>query len=239
MNFLIVEDEHDVCLAMVYRVRVLRQNPNDEIEYALSSEAALEIIKRRTIDLLITDIRLSGMNGLDLIEQCLRIRPRMKSIVVTAYDDFSYAQRAVRLGCVDFLLKPYTKQELAEAINRSISNKIEETPQIDNSLKIDWVKGYVAQHLNDNIDMAVIADALHLSYAYFSRRFKDEMGLSFSDYVQQVRIEEACRLLKAGMNVGETAGKVGYSNTYAFTRAFTRFMKQAPTQWLKDVKKGN
>ena len=156
----------------------------------------------------------------------------MKSIVVTAYEDFSCAQKALRLGCSDFLLKPFTRRSLGEAIDRAFQARENES-DTDDLLRIDWVRSYVREHYSEPLEMTTIADKLHISYAYFSRRFKEATGQNFSDFVQEVRLDEACRMLKTGRNVSTIAEKVGYSNVYSFTRAFTRMKGCSPTQWLK------
>ena len=232
MNILIVEDEEDVCLAMVERLRELRGRAKDNIYHTFSAIPALEILRRHPIDLLITDVRLPGESGLAVIEQAQKLRPSMKSIVVTAYEDFSCAQKALRLGCSDFLLKPFTRRSLGEAIDRAFQARENES-DTDDLLRIDWVRSYVREHYSEPLEMTTIADKLHISYAYFSRRFKEATGQNFSDFVQEVRLDEACRMLKTGRNVSTIAEKVGYSNVYSFTRAFTRMKGCSPTQWLK------
>ena len=234
MNILVVEDEEDVCLAMVDRLRDLRNHANDVIYPTFSAAPALELLRQHPIELLITDIRLPGEDGLKLIERARKLRPSLKSIVMTAYEDFSYAQTALRLGCSDFLLKPFSRQALREAIDRAFQTPDSSATE-DDVLKPDWVRAYVREHYSEPLEMNAIADMLHISYAYFSRRFKEIMGQNFSDYVQEVRLDEACRMLKAGKNVGIVAEKVGYANIYSFTRAFTRMKGCSPTQWLKEL----
>lgn len=234
MNFLIVEDEEDVCLAMVCRLKDIRANPSDEVFHAFSSAEAVKILAGQRIDCLITDIRMPGQSGLDLIEQIANARRDLRCIVVTAYDDFAYAQRALRLGCVDFLLKPFSRQAFKEAVERALSPIEAPAPDRDEgALKLEWVKAYVKAHISENLDMSYITSQLYMSYAYFSRKFKEETGRTFSDFLLSTRMKEAQRLLLSGVSVGGTAEAVGYANIYGFTRAFTRFAGMPPTQWLK------
>ena len=232
MNFLLVEDERDICLAMVDRLRDIRSDHQDTIDYRFSALEALDLIRSKYIDCLITDIRLGNQSGLDLIEQARGIQPSLKSIVVTAYDDFEYAQRALRLGCVDFLLKPFTRQAFREALERAMPKDTQDDGE-DSIIRLDWVKGYVREHLHEDIDMSMITEKLHMNYAYFSRKFKEKTGQTFSDFLTDMRMKEAQRLLASGRNVSETAERVGYNNIFAFTRAFKRKYGQPPTQWVR------
>lgn len=239
MNILVVEDEEDVCLAMVDRLKDLRNHTSDVIYHTFTTASALELIHSHPIELLITDIRLPGEDGLKLIEYAQKIRPSMKSIVMTAYEDFSYAQTALRLGCSDFLLKPFSRQALREAVDRAFQIQNSYISEEDDVLKLDWLQAYVRDHYSEQLDMNTIADTLHISYAYFSRRFKEIVGQNFSDYLQEVRLDEACRMLRAGLNVSVVAEKVGYTNIYSFTRAFTRMKGCSPTQWLRTIGNDN
>ena len=81
---------------------------------AASAEEALELFPRLHPDLLVTDIRLPGGSGLELLRQTA---PRA-SIVITGHDDFEYARRALRLGVTDYLLKPIDDRELEAALTR-------------------------------------------------------------------------------------------------------------------------
>lgn len=232
MTFLLVEDERDICLAMVDRLRDIRAGHQDTVDYRFSAQEALELIRSKYIDCLITDIRLGNQSGLDLIEQARGIQPSLKSIVVTAYDDFEYAQRALRLGCVDFLLKPFTRQAFRDALERAMPKDVQAGDE-DGIIRLDWVKSYVREHLHEDIDMSTITDKLHMNYAYFSRRFKEATGKTFSDFLTDMRMKEAQRLLSSGKNVSETAERVGYNNIFAFTRAFKRRYGQPPTHWVR------
>lgn len=232
MNLLLVEDERDICHAMAERLRDIRAEYADTIDYCYSAHEAIDMIRRKHIDCLITDIRLGNESGLDLIEQAQGIQASLKSIVITAYDEFEYAQRAVRLGCGDFLLKPFTRQALKEALERVLPEDAY-TGHDNGTVPIEWVRKYIYEHLSEEIDMATLSEKLHMSYAYFSRRFKEAVGMTFSSFLNDIRLTEAKRFLAAGWSVGETAEKVGYNNIYGFTRAFKHKFNMSPTAWVK------
>ena len=76
------------------------------------------------------------------------------------------------------------------------------------------------------------ANAMNLSYSYFSRIFHEETGMTFSKYMQKLRIEEAGKMLLAGEKLVEIAAKLGYQNAANLTRAFTRELGMSPSQWM-------
>lgn len=72
---------------------------------ASSAEEALEIMEHETIDILMTDIKMQGMNGLDLIERVKEKYPEIQSVIFTNHDDFAFARRAMELGAEKYILK--------------------------------------------------------------------------------------------------------------------------------------
>lgn len=83
---------------------------------APDGELALPLIRQIQPDLLITDIKMPFIDGLQLIELIRRELPRTKIIIISGYDDFSYAQQAIRLGVDQYLLKPITKDKMVEIL---------------------------------------------------------------------------------------------------------------------------
>ncbi len=104
----------------------------DEICVFDSGADALDRIKRGDIDILMTDIRMPEMDGLELSRYAIGITPEIKIIMCSGYDDFEYAQAAIRIGVMEYLLKPVTIEEVTEAVERaadmlrkeSLKNKI-------------------------------------------------------------------------------------------------------------------
>lgn len=87
---------------------------------ANNGEKGKELIDEACPDILIADIKMPGMSGLDLAQYCAARHPNCKVILVSAYADFGFAQKAIKAGTVDYLLKPIDKQDLTEAVRRAI-----------------------------------------------------------------------------------------------------------------------
>ena len=112
---LIVEDEPILLNGLAKLVE------DSAMEFAVSGKAAngaeaVEMIATLAPALVITDIRMPRMDGLELTAWIHREQPEIKTIIVTVYSDFSFAQQAIRLGVADFLLKPVKKEELRNAL---------------------------------------------------------------------------------------------------------------------------
>jgi len=89
----------------------------------------MEMIRSFRPDVLITDIKMPGHSGLDLAEHMQSACPSSKTILITGYQDFEYAQRAVRLGVADFILKPIRNEELEQAIGAAVKELDEQRSQ--------------------------------------------------------------------------------------------------------------
>ncbi len=112
MRFLVVDDDVTICEGTARRLRGIGHEAIASVACAFSAEEALAELERGGADVLFTDIRMGGKDGLWLIEQARRMLPDLLCVVVSAYGDFSYAQQAIRLGVQDYLVKPSGMEEM-------------------------------------------------------------------------------------------------------------------------------
>ena len=87
---------------------------------AASAQEAIEAIGKRTFELLVTDMRMPGMDGLELLRQAKRLRPGMEVVVMTAYATVETAVSAMKEGAVDYLAKPFDKDELLLVVAKAV-----------------------------------------------------------------------------------------------------------------------
>ena len=112
---LFVDDDEAIGF-LVARYRIWKTAGFELADFAYNGREALEKLSAGGIDLIITDIRMPVMNGLDLLR---RIREKgYPAIVILAstYQDFTYAKEGIRLGAVEYLEKPYSEEKVAEAL---------------------------------------------------------------------------------------------------------------------------
>lgn len=100
----------------------------DVIWEAKNGEEALEKVREKVPDIMLVDINMPFMNGLDLSRQMKLEFPETHIVLVTGQGEFEYARKAIRLGVKDYILKPFTKEELIETIN-NIKNDIEKNEE--------------------------------------------------------------------------------------------------------------
>ncbi|HZG78209.1 MAG TPA: response regulator [Paenibacillus sp.] len=119
IRVLVVDDEKEIRNGLVTQLPWSEWGVH-EIMDADDGDTALELAKRRRPDLVVTDIRMPRMSGLQFIEELRREQFDGSVIVISGYDDFHYAKEAFKLGVSDYLLKPVSKDELAKAVAISL-----------------------------------------------------------------------------------------------------------------------
>lgn len=86
---------------------------------ASNGKEAYDMVREKRPDILLTDIRMPGMDGLSLIEAAKKHNPEIQAILLTGYEDFDYARDAIRLGAIGYILKPSDPEEIIESIERA------------------------------------------------------------------------------------------------------------------------
>ena len=97
-----------------------------EVSVAESGEEALELIQKQNFGVMILDLRLPGMNGIDVLKKVKVVKPNIKSIVITAYPTMLTQEEAAKLGAIDYLVKPVFPDKLEELI-RNILGEVEKS----------------------------------------------------------------------------------------------------------------
>ncbi|WP_347173739.1 sigma-54-dependent transcriptional regulator [Polaribacter uvawellassae] len=128
-NILIVDDDIHI-LELIQRHL---QSLNYHTYKAISVKEALQILKDQSIDLLITDLQMPGVDGLELIKYASEHFPNIPKLVVTGFPSIDGALEVMKSGAVDYITKPFTKEELKSAVLKSLEN----TPKVLKSIKVD------------------------------------------------------------------------------------------------------
>jgi two-component system response regulator PilR (NtrC family) len=115
-RLLLVEDEDTLCASLQ---RVFRAE-GYEVDRADSAESAFNLLADRSYDLIITDIILPGISGIELLTNYRRQNPRQKVIIITAYGSMATAVEAIKAGACDFLVKPLMHDEMKRAVRNAL-----------------------------------------------------------------------------------------------------------------------
>lgn len=209
---------------------------------AANGEEGLEVIRRERPDLVVTDIKMPKMDGIEMLRQLRAEGNKAAVILLTAYSDFTYAQAAVKLGAVDYLLKPFHDGELEEAVRRlggrDGQEPAREAPAVPAGAKSKYVMEavrYVSEHYGEpDMSIAQVAQFLGLSEGHLSHVFKRETGKTLGSYITEYRIGRARELLRDCRNkVYEVAEAVGYRDITYFSATFKRVTGVTPSEVQK------
>ena len=144
---LIVDDEKNIRLTLAQSLEPLGL----EIETAVNGEEALERVRSRDFGLLLLDLRLPGMDGMEVLRRVHELRPDIRVVVLTAYGTVESAVKAMRLGAVDFIQKPFAPREIREAVLEALSGtKLEEAKAADYISIITLARECIDEHYLDS-----------------------------------------------------------------------------------------
>ena len=127
---ILVADDEQIMLDSI--CRILGERADIKIQTARSGREAIDIAYSFHPDVVLIDIKMPGINGLEALTELRRIKPNLITIVISAYDNFHYAQESIRLGVFEYLLKPISKTRLLETIGKvKIQLELEEQRRHD------------------------------------------------------------------------------------------------------------
>lgn len=236
---LIVEDEYVVRQGLVSLVD-FAQFGMSILGQAEDGRAAWEIIQKQAPDLLLADINMPHMNGIQLAQLVRTQFPDTHIVFLTGYDDFDYALSAVKLSADDYLLKPFSKKDIEEMLAK-VKVKLDKERkerQVQDLVTSDS-QGQLGQaiqgHLADGeFTLKKLASELGFSAPYLSVLIKKELGLPFQDYLVQERIKKAkLLLLTTDLRIYEIAEQVGFEDMNYFSQRFKQLTGMTPRQFKK------
>lgn len=219
--------------------------PFNDIREANNGEEALEFINKKCPEIVITDIRMPKKDGLQLCREIQEKYPQIYTVVVSGYDDFSYAQQALRYGVKDYILKPYSKNSIIEPLSKLIvklkedfthrnppNNGVEDLSNSSENQIIENAKRYIEENLSKDISLDEIGRVAGFHPTHFSQLFKTCTGKTFVQYKSETRMKKAMELLcKHDKSVTDVTLEVGYNDITHFIRTFKKYTGMTPTEF--------
>ncbi len=217
---------------------------------AENGQSGIEIIKRENPDILFSDIRMPGMDGLSMIAALKSEHPHMQIAILTGFRDFEYAREAIRLGVTRFLLKPSKMEELEEAVQVMVQNlshrkentegeKEEGGPEAaaaGSFIAQNAVK-YIEENYMEKLKLSDVADHVYVSQWHLSKILNQHVEKSFSDILNHARIEKAKELLREpSLRIGDIAEKAGFLDMAHFSRVFKKHTGVSANEFRNQMK---
>jgi YesN/AraC family two-component response regulator len=240
-----VDDEAWMCEGLK---KIIHTHCDDFVVSAVAKDGsqALALLESSDFQLVITDIGMPKMDGIELMKQMHMKKLNIPVILFTGHSEFEYAKQAIRYGALDYLLKPLDKEELLEALEAARNTlkkpKVQSTdmlsPSMDEFTKgkefIDLLKIKVQSDFQEDLSVTELAEQAGFSSSYICRLFKLEVGKSFVQYLTEIRMEHACKLLsQTNLSVAQIAKRVGYWDVKHFSKMFKREVGVTPVEYRK------
>lgn len=226
MRILIVDDEPLELDQLEWMIHSF--DPSWQIFRAVDGNEALISLKKNSFDLILLDINMPGLNGLEVAERLRVDYPNLSIIMVTAQTDFAHTRRALQLGVADYLSKPVIERELLSVLEKHQREEVKIYSTV-----ISQVQEIVQKQFSEKLSLSELAAVVHIHPAYLSRRFHEEVGLPLTEYINQLRLEKAKEWLTAhpGWTIGEVADRAGFASQHYFSTLFRRHVGVSPRQY--------
>jgi two-component system response regulator YesN len=202
-----------------------------------SGRSALSILEKpNDIDLVILDVMMPGINGIQLVKQIKEINPKLSVAILTGYGSKDVAVEALRAHADEFIEKPFDIKQTREIIERLLKSNINSSKEkVYNSKdKIRQAQEFVKRNYNKSVSLKDTAGMFYLSPKYFSRIFKEKTGKGFNEFRVGLRVEAAKELLrKNSYSINQIAYAVGYHNPDSFMKIFKRVAGCTPSDFRR------
>lgn len=233
-KILIVDDDEDL------RGELASFLDGYSVVQARNGEEALKILKRANeIGLVILDVMMPGINGLDVLAEIKKDNPSLKTVILTGHSSKDVAIEALKNRADDYIEKPLFADKIKEVVEKFLERGAADAlhpPDLKD--KIEKVKRFVERNCYKKTSLEDAAGSVFLSPKYLSRVFKERVGTGFNEYKLKIKIAGSKELLsRTGLNINQISDKLGYENTESFIRQFKKFTKLTPTGFRKKIQK--
>lgn len=245
---LMVVDDDQVILKGLVNILGRMELENLEIMTADNAIDAIEIMKYNGADLVITDVDMPAMSGLDLIRETQHRSYCKRFIVLSGYDKFEFAQQAIRYKVLDYLLKPINKAYLTQMV-KGIYDELEgisgttvpdeitelpiygitvEPPNMPDSLR--GILGYIQTHHNRNLSLDELSSHFGIHANYICSLFQKHMHTTYLKYLDCLRLQSSVELMirKPKMPMEQIASAAGFMNERHFYKVFKKRIGMTP-----------
>lgn len=250
----IIEDEPVIRMGLVHTVDWAAMDCLVAGE-AEDGESGLQMIKEKRPEIVIADIYMPRLDGLAMLKEASRLYG-FSMIILTGYSEFKYAQEAIKLNVVDYLLKPIDERKLQEAVTKAkhhlqrmynaeqykIYREVEKEkrtiidvlPVENNNFYAEKTLQIIHSRYNTQLGLRTVAEELGISESYLARKFKEVAGITFLDCLNQYRINQALKLIRSGgYRISEISDMVGFTQYKQFAVVFRRYVGMSCSDFLR------
>lgn len=241
---LLIADDEDIIRNGVSKYIQLHTNRFSKIYEAADGGEAVELLLKYQPDMLLLDVQMPKKNGIDVMQEARKAGLHPVTVILSGYDEFRYAQQALRFGAKEYLLKPVRASDILKLLNELADKYIEkeqctEPEQTQANHFVYEAREYIEEHYAEDLALTDVAEQVGISGGYLSMMFSQTLGCGFVDYLNQVRIDHACIYLEQNyLKNYEIAYRVGFRDERYFSRVFKKLKGQTPREYRTNHQKG-
>ena len=229
-RILLVDDEELIRVSLRYAIE---QSGTDTevVAEASNGREALALAREIEPDIILTDIRMPQMDGLDMIRALREASDNVQIIIISGFAEFEYAQQAIKYRVSEYLLKPVGAERLKEAL-ANCASRLQPRRSAMEETYAQKIVSYIRAHYSEKLSLDSLARKFGFTSNYISTLVKSETGESFNPYVTSLRVKRAMELLAhTEIDVKEIALMVGYDDQHYFSRLIKQQTDMSPTQY--------
>ncbi len=258
IGIIIIDDEEMIRKGLVHTINWLSMGIT-VLGSTDNGQDGMEMIRRLRPDIVLTDIKMPLMDGLEMVKK-LKGQVEFKVVFLTSYQEFEFAQQAIKLNAVDYLLKPIEENVLEELMLKIVaeikeSKKYEKLKKVTNANqqnvdewlfiryaqegKTFYIKetlDYIEKNYNKKISLGKLANQCNVSESYMRRILRKYTGKTFVELLHLYRINKSIEYLKEGnLRINEISDICGFSDYKHFYSVFKKKCGLSPTDFYKKV----
>lgn len=238
IKLLIADDEDAIRRGTAKYIR-LHSDRFEKIYEAENGQEAIDCILKYQPDILLLDVQMPLKNGIDVMREADKAGLHPVTIILSGYDEFKYAQQAIKYGAKEYLLKPTRAADILACLNRLADEHFgKELCQTESDCEeqinylIKEAQEYITEHYFEDITLSSVAECIGISGGYLSTLFMQQLGIGFVEYLHEIRIDRACSYLEQNyLKTYEIAYKVGFRDEKYFSRVFKKIKGMSPKEY--------
>lgn len=247
MNTVLIVEDEIIEQDFLKSLTIDHLSSEDTVLTCGNGTEAIRLAKKFSPNLIFMDIMLPETDGLSAIKEIRTFLPNSCITILSASSDFSYAQKAVSLRVFEYLLKPIRPSKFQEILDlmlestvncKSIAQTRLTNDKIDNiDCQNDFINesiDYINKNFKEKLSLDLVSSKVFMNPKYFSKVFKEQTGVSFSIYINNLKIKHACRLLETtNYPAYRISMECGFSDPSYFNRVFSSTMDMTPLNYRK------
>ena len=251
MRVVILDDEELIVRGLIEMIVRFNLQGVDVVGFCTPLEALADL-ERNAADIVFVDINMPVMDGIAFMEEARRLNPDSVLVVLSGYQSFNYAQRAIRIGISDYMVKPMDPVDLEKILRRVFEQVHNATPEEYANMtyaglnklyfernkcskQLQKILKFIDDNLFDNLSLSALGEFSKLHPNYISSLFTKELHIKYMTYIHGIKLKKALELLQdESYSIAAIALKLGYYSERQFYRIFNHFIGITPGQYREN-----